>query len=139
MNQVTLLGRMTKNPELKVTKNGKKYVRFSVALNEKWKDGETHTTFVNCTAWEGKAETISHWFVKGKPILLFGSLSTSKVENSDGTTTNYTNVIVHSFEFVPRDNSVEGDTVATTIEEDGFTKNEFGDGWVQTEDMDIPF
>lgn len=139
MNQVTLLGRLTKNPDLKVTTNGKKYLSFSIAINEKWKNGEQHTTFVNCIAWEGKAEAIAHWFVKGKPILLWGKLVVDKVQNDDGTKVTYTTVNVSNFEFVPRDNTVEGDTVATTIEEDGFTKNEFGEGWVQTEDNDIPF
>lgn len=139
MNRVTLLGRMTKNPELKETKNGKKYCAFSIAINEKIKDGEDLTTFINCIAWEQRAENIAHYFVKGKPILIYGNLRVSKAQKEDGTSTIYTNVRVSGFEFIPRDNSVEGDTVATNIEQDGFTKTEFGEGWVQTADMDIPF
>lgn len=140
MNQVTLLGRMTANPDLKETKSEKKYLNFSVAVNEKYKD-EEYTTFVSCMAWGAQAETISHYFVKGKPILISGRLAVNKWEDEEGKKHNKMYVSVRNFEFVPKDNHVSNGATATSTEPDGFAKTSFGDGWVSADDMDvdIPF
>lgn len=140
MNQVTILGRMTKNPDLKETKTGKKYLSFSVAVNERFKD-EDFTTFIDCTSWGPQAEAIAHYFVKGKPILVTGKLAVNRWEDEEGKKHNKMYVNVKCFEFVPKDNHVSNSATATSTEPDGFAKTSFGDGWVNADDMDvdIPF
>lgn len=71
LNQVTITGRLTKDPEMKTTTTGKNVVSISVAVNG-YKEGDTH--FFDVTAWEKTAELISKYFSKGSRILLSGTL-----------------------------------------------------------------
>jgi single-strand DNA-binding protein len=84
VNSMTLLGNVGADPELTNTTNGGEYVRFSVALNESWKDarGTEHkrTTWVPCVAWNGErralATLIAKYVKKGDPVYVQGQLET---------------------------------------------------------------
>ena len=93
MNIVILMGRMTRDPELKFTSGGKAY--FSLAV-QKTKD---EVEFIDCTVWEKTAETIAEYFRKGNRILVQGRLSVSSYEQN-GEKRRMTRVVVNSFEFV---------------------------------------
>lgn len=87
MNDVTLLGNLTANPEVRYIENkGRKIAvaNFTVAVNESFKrangEWDKETTFVNCEAWDSGAETIGTHFAKGNLILLKGSLREDKWE-----------------------------------------------------------
>lgn len=141
MNQVNIVGRITQNPDLKETSSGKKVLNFTVAVNEKVGE-EDVATFVRCTAWGKTAETISHYFVKGKPILINGKIAVNNWKEDDGTKRSLTYVLVRGFEFLPVDKvGLEKSVVASRTEQDGFERTTFGDGWVETDssDCDIPF
>lgn len=78
MNYVSLLGRLTKNVELKQTSTGKTYCRFSLAVKKEFaKDG---ADFINCIAWDKRAELLANYFSKGQRVLIQGRLSTSSYE-----------------------------------------------------------
>ncbi len=95
MNVVILMGRMTRDPELKYTSGGKAFANFSLAV-QKLRDG---VEFIDCTAWEKTAETIAEYFRKGNRILIQGRLSVNSYEQN-GEKRRMTRVVVNSFEFV---------------------------------------
>ena len=95
MNVVILMGRMTRDPELKFTSGGKAFANFSLAV-QKAKD---EVEFIDCTVWEKTAETIAEYFRKGNRILVQGRLSVSSYEQN-GEKRRMTRVVANSFEFV---------------------------------------
>ena len=95
MNVVILMGRMTRDPELKYTSGGKAYANFTLAV-QKTKD---EAEFIDCIVWEKTAETIAEYFRKGRKILVQGRLNVSSYEQN-GEKRRMTRVVVNSFEFV---------------------------------------
>lgn len=84
MNNVSLMGRLTADPELKTTQNGISYCRFTVAVNRYSKDGEDTADFISCVAWRSTAEFICNYFLKGNKIALTGSIQTGSYTDKDG-------------------------------------------------------
>lgn len=84
MNNVSLMGRLTADPELKTTQNGISYCRFTVAVNRYSKDGEDTADFISCVAWRSTAEFICNYFLKGNKIALIGSIQTGSYTDKDG-------------------------------------------------------
>ncbi|RRD38427.1 single-stranded DNA-binding protein [Leptotrichia sp. OH3620_COT-345] len=97
MNQVLLIGRLTKDPELKYSQSGKAFCKFSLAVTREYNRDEAD--FINCVAWDKRAETIAEYLRKGKRIALQGRLSVRSYEQN-GETKWITEVIVDKFEFV---------------------------------------
>ena len=100
MNIAILIGRLTRDPELKYTSNGKAYTTFTLAV-QKTKD---EAEFIDCIVWEKTAETIAEYFRKGNRILIQGRLSVSSYEQN-GEKRKSTKVQVFSFEFIDSKNS----------------------------------
>ena len=99
MNKVVLIGRLTKDPELRFAAgSGTAVCRFTVAINRQFKKDETD--FINCVAFGKTAETISQYMRKGSQIALTGHIQTGSYDAKDGTKRYTTDVIVESFEFV---------------------------------------
>lgn len=85
MNKVILMGRLTKDPEMRQTQQGTSVCRFSLAVNRRFaKEGQMTADFINCTAWRNTADFISKYFHKGNMIAVVGSLNTSSWEGQDG-------------------------------------------------------
>jgi single-strand DNA-binding protein len=84
MNSVSLMGRLTADPELKTTQNGISYCRFTLAANRYSKDGEDTADFISCVAWRSTAEFICNYFLKGNKIALIGSIQTGSYTDKDG-------------------------------------------------------
>lgn len=85
MNKVILMGRLTKEPELKQTPNQISVIRFSLAVNRRFvKEGQQEADFINCVAWRQTAEFISRYFHKGSMIAVAGSIQTRSWEGQDG-------------------------------------------------------
>ena len=108
MNKVSLVGRMTKEPELKLTSNQKSYCNFTLAVDRKFKDanGQRQTDFINCIAWNQTATFISKYFHKGNRIGISGSIQTRSYEK-DGNKTFVTEVLAEEAEFVENTNSTQ--------------------------------
>ena len=100
MNIVILMGRMTRDPELKYTSNGKAYTTFTLAV-QKTKD---EAEFIDCVAWEKTAENIAEYFGKGNRILIQGRLSVNSYEQN-GEKRKFTRVLANTFEFIDSKNS----------------------------------
>lgn len=102
MNNVVLIGRLTKDPELKYSQAGKAYCRFTVAINREFNREEAD--FINCLAFGKTAETIAEWLGKGRRIALQGRIQTGSYQNSNGDTVYTTEVVADRFEFVDSQN-----------------------------------
>lgn len=98
MNNVTLMGRLTRDPELKYSQAGKAYCRFTVAVNRDFNKDEAD--FINCLAFGKTAETIAEWLGKGRRIALQGRIQTGNYENKNGDKVNTFEVVADKFEFV---------------------------------------
>lgn len=83
LNQITLQGRLTADPELKTTSNGLKVVSFSIAVQRDFSK-DNAVDFIDVVAWRQTAEFIDKYFSKGKMILVSGSLQTRTWESDDG-------------------------------------------------------
>lgn len=97
MNLVTLIGRLTRDPELKYSQSGKAFCKFSVAVTREFNRDEAD--FINCVAWDKRAETIAEYLRKGRRIALQGRLSVRSYEQN-GETKWMTEVIVDKFDFI---------------------------------------
>ena len=93
MNNVQLIGRITKDIELKQTQGGKAYCNFSLAVPREFSKEETD--FINCVAWEKKAETIEKYVKKGHK---FGVIGRIQIDQKDDKY--YTKVIVEKIYFL---------------------------------------
>ena len=84
MNHVTLMGRLTRDPELRHTNNGcTAVVSFTIAVEHRASQ-ETHTDFIDLVAWKGTAEFVSKYFTKGQMIAVHGRLSIREWTDKDG-------------------------------------------------------
>lgn len=101
MNQVILIGRITKDLTLQYTANQKPYLNFTVACDRKFKDqnGQRQADFISCKAFNNNAEFIAKYFAKGRKIAITGNIQTGKYEKN-GQTIYTTDVMVDSAEFV---------------------------------------
>ncbi len=97
MNLVTLIGRLTRDPELKYSQSGKAFCKFSVAVTREYNRDEAD--FINCVAWDKRAETIAEYLRKGRRVALQGRLSVRSYEQN-GETKWITEVIVDKFDFI---------------------------------------
>ena len=98
MNIVILMGRLTKDPEIKSTNSGKKVCNFIIAVDA-YSGGEKKADFIKCTAWERNAEIVSQYFHKGSMISVEGRISTSSFEGADGKKMYSTDVTVGKVHF----------------------------------------
>jgi single-strand DNA-binding protein len=97
MNLVTLIGRLTRDPELKYSQSGKAFCKFSIAVTREFNRDEAD--FINCVAWDKRAETIAEYLRKGRRLALQGRLSVRSYEQN-GETKWMTEVIVDKFDFI---------------------------------------
>ena len=112
MNKVMLIGRMTKDAELKRTQNGTEFCNFIIAVDRRFKDanGQRQADFIACVAWKTTAQFIAKYFKKGNKIAVVGSIQTRKYEDQNGQTHLVTEVVVEEAEFVESKNSGNGNT-----------------------------
>lgn len=100
-NKVILIGNLTANPELKQTQSGLSVCSFSLAVNRRsGKDGQQTADFINVTSWRQTAEFVCKYFVKGRPMLVCGSLQTHSWEAADGSKRTATEVVADEVSFV---------------------------------------
>ncbi len=98
MNNVTLVGRLTKDPEVKTTTTGKDTCSFSIAVDRPSK--EKTADFISCVAWEKNAELIGKYLSKGSRIGIIGAIQSRSWEGTDGKRIYVTEVLVNRIEFI---------------------------------------
>lgn len=142
VNEVTLVGNLTRDPELKALPSGSKVVSFSIATNRKWKDQngqkQEEVEYHNIVAFGKVAETIAEYFSKGKQIYLKGRLKTRSWDGTDGKKAYRTEIILEEFQFGSSNDSSEK-TTRTTREtsKDEYDGISYGEDDINPDD--IPF
>lgn len=86
LNQIVIMGRLARDPELRYTKSDTPVASFTVAVDRDYKaqDGSREADFIDCTAWRQGAEFVQKNFSKGQMIVVTGSLQSRKWEDRDG-------------------------------------------------------
>ncbi|MCU9613272.1 single-stranded DNA-binding protein [Caldibacillus lycopersici] len=104
INQVTLVGRLTRDPELKFTQEGTAVTNITLAVNRNFRsaNGNNDADFVQCTLWRRAAENTVEYCRKGSTIGVIGRIQTRNYENSDGKRVYVTEVIADSVRFLGR-------------------------------------
>ena len=102
MNKIMLIGRLTKDPELRYTQSGTAVASFTLAVDRRVsnQNGERETDFINCVAWNKSAEFVANYFHKGKQMALEGRLQVRSYDGNDGQRRWVTEVVAEQIEFV---------------------------------------
>ena len=109
MNKVILMGRLTRDPEMRQSPNGVAVCSFSIAVNRRFaKEGQQNADFINCTAWRQQAEFICKYFQKGAMIAVVGNLQSRSWENQEGKRQYSTDVVVDEVYFTGSKSDSQG-------------------------------
>ena len=102
LNQIVLVGRLVKKPELRVTENGKKtsVITLAVPRNYKNMDGEYETDFLDCTLWTNVAENTSEYCQTGDMIGVKGRVQTRTITSDDGSKKRKTEIVAEKVTFL---------------------------------------
>ncbi|MFS8949319.1 single-stranded DNA-binding protein [Streptococcus australis] len=102
LNSVVLVGRLTKDPELRYTPSNQAVATFSLAVNRRFKNqnGEREADFINCVIWRQQAENLANWGKKGNLIGITGSIQTRNYENQQGQRVYVTEVVAENFQLL---------------------------------------
>ncbi|HFD1903628.1 TPA: single-stranded DNA-binding protein [Streptococcus pyogenes] len=100
INNIVLVGRMTKDAELRYTPSQVAVATFTLAVNRRFKEqnGERETDFINCVIWRQSAENLANWAKKGTLIGITGRIQTRNYENQQGQRVYVTEVVAESFQ-----------------------------------------
>jgi len=101
INNVVLVGRLTKSPELKMTQSNIPFVNFTLAVNRAFKteSGEQEADFISCIVWRKQSESLAKYQTKGSLLGIEGRLQT-RTYDKDGTTVYITEVVADSIQFL---------------------------------------
>ena len=101
INNVVLVGRLTKDPELKVTQSNTPFVNFTVAVNRTFTDqtGERQADFINCIVWRKQAENLARYMRQGSLVGIKGRIKTRTFDSEQGTRY-ITEVVCDSIQFL---------------------------------------
>lgn len=112
MNKIELLGRLSKDPEIRYTQNNIPVASFSLAVSRRFaKENETNVDFFNCTAWNKTAEIISKYVKKGQQIAVIGRLQNRNYEDNQGRKHYVTEIVVEEFYFCGNKQQNEQETM----------------------------
>ena len=102
LNSTCLVGRLTKDAELRYTPNNQAVATFTLAVNRPFKsqNGERETDFINCVIWRQQAENLANWAKKGALIGITGRIQTRSYENQQGQRVYVTEVVADSFQLL---------------------------------------
>ncbi|WP_317312318.1 single-stranded DNA-binding protein [Clostridium thermobutyricum] len=147
MNKVILIGRLTRDPELRFAAGtGNAVARFSLAVTRQFKRDEAD--FINCVAFGKQAETIAQYLTKGSQIAVTGNIRTGSYDAQDGSKRYTTDVAVETFEFVGSkggnntesyNNGFSGNNSDNSQQSNDSFGSGFDDDMTPVDDGDMPF
>ena len=110
INNVVLVGRMTRDADLRYTPSNQAVATFTLAVNRNFKNqaGEREADFINCVIWRQAAENLANWAKKGALIGITGRIQTRNYENGQGQRVYVTEVIAENFQLLESRSSREG-------------------------------
>lgn len=124
MNNVQLVGRFTKDPEVRYTDGGTTVARFNLAVDRRFtKEGQQEADFISCVAFGRTADFLEKWFQRGMRVGLTGRIQTGSYTNQEGHKVYTTDVVADNVEFVESRKASESESLKQTephTDEDGF-------------------
>lgn len=112
INRVILVGRLTKNPEIRKTPNGASICKFTLAVSRKVKaQGQPDADFISCVAWNKTADLMYQYLKKGSLIGIDRRLQTGKFTNNNGETIYTCDVMVESLQFLDKKEETQNNDV----------------------------
>ena len=125
LNNITIMGRMTKDPELRRTPTGVAVASFTLAVDRdfKEKNGEKETDFIECVAWRNTAEFVEKYFGKGRVAVVSGRLQIRSWTDKEGNKRKAAEVVAENVYF--GDSKTSSDTAPKQV--DNFEPLDFGD------------
>ena len=134
LNHITIMGRMTRDPELRRTGSGIAVASFTLAVDRDRKNeaGEKETDFIDVTAWRNTAEFAAKYFTKGRMAVVSGALQIRNYTDKDGNKRRNAEVVASNIYFA--------DSKPTTEQAQSFGSapaNDFAE--IQTDDSELPF
>ena len=142
INNVTLVGRLTKDVELKYTPSNVANVSFTLAVNRTFKNanGEREADFINCVIWRQAAENFANWAKKGALIGITGRIQTRNYENQQGKRVYVTEVIAENFQMLESRNQQQGQQQGQVTQQQTKQPDPFSGGApTSLNDDDLPF
>ena len=132
INNVVLSGRLTKNVEVRMSQNNKKYCQFTLAV-DKYVNGEQQADFISCVAWEKTAEILSLYTIKGSKVNVAGRIQTRNYKNNNGQTVYITEVLVQQVELLEKkkEEKQQDSIYINPVDDGGYTMN--------VDSEDLPF
>lgn len=116
INRVVLIGRLTRDPELRKTQNGTSVCSFTLAVNRRQnQDGTQDADFINCVAWNKLADNIQLYQKKGNQLGIEGRINTRSYDNQQGQKVYVTEVVAENVQFLtPRNDFNEQNALGVT-------------------------
>ena len=157
MNKAILIGRLTKDPELRTTPTGRNVCQFSVAVSRNFTNanGEREADFINCVVWDKQAENLVKYQKKGNQIAVEGRIQTRNYDDKDGKKVYVTEILASNISFLdskgtgatgntsfnnlpepPMVDTSSNNMETVSVEKDPFEA--FGDS-IELSDNDLPF
>lgn len=135
LNRVILIGRLTRDPELRYTSGGIAVSRFTVAVDRRFtnQQGEREADFINIVTWRNQAENCANYLKKGSLVGLEGRIQTGKYENQEGRTVYTTEVVADDVRFLEPKNRSE------SAPSSSFNRGGYGGSNYGNKPMDDPF
>ena len=137
INNVTLVGRLTRDPELRYTTSNVAVATFNLAVNRNFKgaNGEREADSINCMIWRKQAELFAEWCKKGNLVGITGRIQTRSYDNQQGQRVYVTEVVAETFQLLEkRDNSANQSNIEEQMPASFGTTNP-----LDISDDDMPF
>lgn len=147
LNQVVLIGRLTKDPELRYTPSGVAVAQFTLAVDRPFanQNGEREADFIPVVVWKAVAENVANYVKKGHQVAVTGRIQVRNYENNEGRRVYVTEVVGQNVQFLttpsngsPSQNGTGTNRQGSTNYTDNRGTNPDGDGWNISDD-DLPF
>ena len=140
LNHITIMGRLTRDPEMRTTQSGVAVASFTLAVDRDFggrDGGEKQTDFIDCTAWRHTAEFVSKYFSKGRMAVVSGRLQIDNYTDNDGNKRKSAKVIADNIYF--GDSKKDGATGGQSDEASSFTPAPSGFVPVDVDSGELPF
>ncbi|MGN8855176.1 single-stranded DNA-binding protein [Catenibacterium mitsuokai] len=141
LNRALLVGRLTRDPELRRTSNGKAVTSFNLAVERNFKSDDQEADFINCVCWGKIAENTERYCSKGSMVSVDGRIQTRNYENNQGQKIYVTEVIADSVQFISTRNNNTATAAQAPV--NNYVPNEpiqqFEDEGLVMEEDDIQF
>ena len=144
INRVVLVGRITRDPELRKTNTGTSVVSFTLAVNRRFaKDDEQKADFINCQAWRQSADFIANYVKQGALLGIEGRIQTRNYKDQSDRTVYMTEIVCDSVQILAQKRAEEAPNTYGQVNynQEDYTnvEREFGGDTLNIQDDDLPF